>query len=131
MCFAPLLSSCGDDEEKKEDLFSARWEGESVTSSIILNGLSAPEQKEDISGSFVEFKNNGTYSSSGNGFFEGSGTWKFANAEKQVIFDEGTADETIATIDVLTKSDLKLSISEQDTEDGVTFQVKVVVDLKR
>jgi hypothetical protein len=132
LSFSVSLSSCKkEDEETKKDLFAARWEGEKVTSSLIANGITIPVPEEDISGSFVEFKSDGTYSSSGNGFFEGSGTWKFSNGEKDIILDEGTTDETIATIDALTQSDLKLSISEQETEDGITFQVKIIIDLKR
>ncbi|WP_375558691.1 lipocalin family protein [Bernardetia sp. OM2101] len=126
------FSSCNkDDEETKTDLLASRWEGETVTTNATLNGVAFPVDVQDLSGSFIEFKSNGTYTSDDNGTFDGSGTWKFSNGEKDVIFDEGTDDETTFTITSLSSSDLKLSYSEEETEDGLTISVTVLIDLKK
>ena len=127
-----FLSSCKkDDEETKKDLITARWQGETVTTNLTLNGVVLPAETENISTSFIEFNSNGTYTSDDNGAFDGSGTWKLSNGDKDIILDAGTADEAAFTIDALTSSDLKLSFSEEETEDGITFKVTGVIDFKK
>lgn len=126
------FSSCKkDDEETRKDLLTGRWEGETITSNATLNGIAFPAETESLSGSFIEFKSDGTYTSDDNEAFEGSGTWKFSNGEKDIIMDEGTDDEITFTITSISSNDLKLSYSEQETEDGFTISVTVVVDLKK
>lgn len=126
------FSSCKkDDEETRKDLLTARWEGETITTNVTLNGITLPAETESLLGSFIEFKSDGTYTSDDNEAFEGSGTWKFSNGEKDIIMDEGTDDEITLAITSLSSNDLKLSYSEQETEDGFTLSATVVVDLKR
>lgn len=127
-----FLSSCKkDDEETKSDLITARWEGETITTNATFNGIALPIDTQDLSGSFIEFKTDGTYTSDDNGVFDGSGTWKLSNGDKDIIFDAGTTEEVTFTINALTGSDLKLSFSEEETEDGITIQVTGIVDFKK
>ncbi len=130
--YTTFLSSCKkDDEDTKKDLIAARWQGETVSINVTLNGIAFPVETENISTTFVGFNSNGTYTSDDNGVFEGSGTWKLSNGDKDIILDEGTADEATFTIEALTSSDLKLSFSEEETEDGFTIQVTGVIDFKK
>ena len=127
-----FISSCKKDEElSKKDLIAARWQGEKITSSATLNGVSVPVEDEDISGTFIDIKANGTYTSDDNGVFDGSGTWKLSNGDKDIILDEGTDEEIVFTITALTSSDLKLSFTQEETINGSTIKVTVLADFKK
>lgn len=129
--FIALFSSCKKDEETKKDVLVARWQGEKITSTATINGVPFPIDDEDISTTFVDFNSNGTYTSDDNGIFDGSGTWKLSNGDKDLILDEGTDNEIIFTITTLTSSDLKLSFTQEETQNGVVIKATVVVDFKK
>ncbi|MGM0581058.1 MAG: lipocalin family protein [Bacteroidota bacterium] len=146
-----MLQSCNDDETAKEGDVEGTWDVTGLNFDITINGESmssfftedeaanyesffTASFKESFEGSTIEFKSDGTYSSTDSDGNQNSGTWSLNSDGTKLTFDGGSTDEFSFDVMTSTKNSLVLGYSETDSsmdydDDGVNDELKFTFDL--
>jgi hypothetical protein len=152
-----LLTGCNKDEEDEITTSNiiGKWTISAVTFDIkigevslidyLIDQLGLTEEEADLYRSLIdseldsefegtiEFKSNQTFNIDIGGESD-TGTWELSSDNKTLILDEGTEDETIAEVKILTSTQLHLVFTTNEyldfDEDGTEDVMSVVVDMQ-
>lgn len=88
-------------------------------------------QNEDTytDGEYMTFKADGTYEGNDGGIY--TGTWSLSADGTTLTIDEGTSDEFVGTVDVLTDTDLRIVAIEETNISGLILVNEIYINLSR
>lgn len=147
-----MFQSCNDDETAKEGDVEGTWNVTGLDFDITINGesLSSFYSDEDQANSFesaitasfegsfegstIEFKSDGSYSSTDSDGTNETGTWLLNSDGTILTFDGGTINEFSFDIVTSTKNSLVLGYSDSDDsqdydQDGTNDELKITFNL--
>jgi hypothetical protein len=146
-----MFQACNNETEGTSDAdLVGVWEIDNLDFDVLINNESLSEFfgvggsqiealftaqfEAEYENSTFEFKSDNSYEVIQPGSATETGTWAISADGNQLIFDEGSSDETTFNISSVSSTSLILNIEESENSedldgDGTDDEVKVVIDL--
>ncbi|WKK73535.2 lipocalin family protein [Marivirga salinae] len=147
-----MFQSCNDDETAKEGDVEGKWDVTGLAFDITINGESLSSFYSDadqadsfessiealygasFEGASIEFKSDGSYSSTDTDGSNDTGTWSLNSDGTLLTMDGGTPNEFSFDIITSTKNSLVIGYSESNStqdlnQDGSNDELKISFDI--